>query len=125
MGYLIKKMGVINQIEFELKPADLLLNSFQLPIKPSKCYFIGGYVITQGGTIPLSAGSFRVVGNTTGFAFLRTLVNGALGLDVMYKFNLQAAQVFTPQTPETYNLDWNYFLGDQSCKVIILFSTYQ
>jgi hypothetical protein len=122
--FINNSLGAVKQIQFELTPADLLLNSFQLPINPSKCYFFGGYIITQGGTIPLSAGSFGVVGNTTNLVFLRILVNGALGLNVLYKFNLQAAQVFTPQTSETYRLAWNYFLGDQSCKVIILYSEY-
>jgi hypothetical protein len=126
MGFNFKQsqLGSLQQIQFDLSPADLLLNSFQLPIKPSKCYFIGGYVITQGGTIPLSAGSFGVKGDTTNFVFLRVIVNGAAGLNVLYKFNLQAAQVFTPQNDETYSLNWVYFVGDQSCKVIILFSEY-
>jgi hypothetical protein len=117
-------LGAVKQIQFELTPAELLLNTYSLPINASKCYFIGGYVITQGGTIPLSAGSFGVEGDTTGFDFLRVPVSGVLGLNVLYKFNLQAPQVFTPQNSETYRLFWTYSAGDQSCKVIILYSEY-
>ena len=119
------QLGSLQQIQFDLSPADLLLNNFQLPIKPSKCYFFGGYIITQGGTIPLSAGSFGVIGDSSGYTFLRVTVGGTLGLNVLYKFNLQVPQVFTPQNDETYSLVWGYFAGDQSCKVIIFYSEYQ
>jgi len=117
-------LGSVKQIQFELDSAALLLNSYALPIKPSKAIFIGGYIITSGGTIPLNVASFDVRGNSSNFGFLRTNPTSIAAQDVLYKLRLFTDQVFTPQTPETYTLQWTYSAGDGRAKVIILYSEY-
>lgn len=126
MGYIIGDQGgIVKLTQFTIQPSDLPLDTYPLDIKPSKCYFIGGMIITSGGTVPLDAGSFVVNGDTSGAGFLRVTVNGIAGLNVLYKFNIQAAgQAFTPQIAETYSLNWFYVAGDVTTKVIIAYIEY-
>jgi hypothetical protein len=126
MGFnlLNQNFGSVKILEVDLQPGDLPLNSLNLNIVPGLYYFFGGYVITQGGTVPNSVGSFAVTGVTSGVNFLRCAVGGVLGLNVFYHFILPSAQVYTPQVPETYDLTWNYLAGDQPTKFIILYAEY-
>lgn len=124
MGYLIGDQGgTVKLIQFELDTAALQLNTYALPIKPSKCFFFGGYVILSGGTIPLVYGSFSVFGDNSNFGFLRG--SGApTGQDFLIKLRIFQDGVFTPQNPETYSLSWAYIAGDGRAKVVIPYIEY-
>jgi len=125
MGYLITDPRIVKLLQFTIQSSDLPLNTYSLAIKLSKCYYIGGMVITSGGTVPLSAGSFVVNGDTSGASFLRVTVDGIAGTDVLYQFDIQATgQAFTPQTAETYSLNWTYVAGDVTTQVIIAYIEY-
>jgi hypothetical protein len=124
MGFEITQNQIIvKQIQFELTAADLLLNTFTLPIQTTNVIFILGYVITSGGTIPLNVGSFRLEGDISGTFFIAAPTTIA-SQDVLYKLIPSPNSVFTPQTPETYSLNWTYLSGDGQAKVIILYSEY-
>ena len=117
------QIGGVKQIQFELTAADLLLNSFSLPIQTTNAIFIGGYIITSGGTIPLDVTNFFVEGDVSGFKFLQVATN-ILSLNVLYNFDSGPSGVFLPQTAENYSLTWNYVAGDGQAKGIILYSEY-
>ena len=125
MGFEItqNQIGGVKQIQFELTAADLLLNSFSLPIQTTNAIFIGGYIITSGGTIPLNVVDFFVIGDVSGNKFLEVKTNIA-SLDVLYKFDIGNSSAFLPQTAENYSLTWNYVAGDGQAKGIILYSEY-
>lgn len=124
MGYLIGNQGeTVKLIQFELDNAALQLNTYALPINPSKCFFFGGYVILSGGTIPLVFGSFRVIGDASNVVFLRAAASPT-NQDYLVKFRLFNDQVFAPQTPETYSLNWTYSAGDGKATVVIFYIEY-
>jgi hypothetical protein len=125
MGFEItqNQIGGIKQIQFELTAADLLLNSFALPIQTTNAIFIGGYIITSGGGIPLDVGNFLVTGDVSAFEFMKVPTN-IPSQTVLYRFNIGGSGVFLPQTAENYSLTWNYVSGNGQAKVIILYSEY-